>query len=222
MIGGILDDNQLEAIKKVPFLGDIPILGWAFKTKTLTTIKQNLLVVLTPRIVRHPDDLKRLTTEKRERFRDFSSEALKRGDTDEKKRQAALRAGIDLPRDQNPVRRNLEQLEKRYPVADVPRLREESVARERKRLEEMASRGGIEGARYLLQVAEFENVAAAVTLLESLIARGFDGTIYSSPGPAGIRHLVQLGPFVELENAQRAAREVQVETGLRASVLVEP
>ena len=86
----------------------------------------------------------------------------------------------------------------------------------------MAPRGGIEGARYLLQVAEFEDVAAAVTLLESLIARGFDGTIYSSPGPAGIRHLVQLGPFVELENAQRAAREVQVETGLRASVLVEP
>ncbi len=222
MIGGILDDNQLESISKVPFLGDIPILGWAFKSKTLTTIKQNLLVVLSPRIVRHPDDLRQLTIENRERFREFSAASLQRDEKERQARQAALRAGLDLPQDPNPVRRNIETLERRYPVGDLPKLREESLTRERERLAEMAARSGIEGARYVIQVAEFEDPAAAVALLESLIASGFDGTLYSRPGPAGVRHLVQLGPFVELEDAERAAREVQVETGMAPSVLVEP
>ena len=76
MIGGILAEAQGSTETKVPWLGDIPILGWAFKGTTDVVRKTNLLVVLTPKIVRGPDDLARVTVEGRERFRDSSREQM--------------------------------------------------------------------------------------------------------------------------------------------------
>ncbi|MEE8384558.1 MAG: type II secretion system secretin GspD, partial [Dehalococcoidia bacterium] len=67
MIGGILQETETDSISKIPFLGDIPILGWAFKSTSTSVRKTNLLVILTPKIVRDPDDLNRLTVEHRER-----------------------------------------------------------------------------------------------------------------------------------------------------------
>ena len=52
VIGGILTDDYTDNVTKVPFLGDIPVLGWAFKTTSRSLTKKNLLVFLTPHIVR--------------------------------------------------------------------------------------------------------------------------------------------------------------------------
>jgi general secretion pathway protein D len=51
-IGGLIQDSEEEVINKTPFLGDIPGLGWLFKTKSKTRKKTNLLILLTPNIVR--------------------------------------------------------------------------------------------------------------------------------------------------------------------------
>ena len=50
-MGGHMRDKSLNAISKVPLLGDIPILGWLFKNTTTEFSKVNLLFFLTPKIM---------------------------------------------------------------------------------------------------------------------------------------------------------------------------
>ena len=66
VIGGIIGDDILENIFKVPVLGDIPLLGWLFKTHTTSRERTNLYIFLTPRIVRNPSDAKKIYLEKKE------------------------------------------------------------------------------------------------------------------------------------------------------------
>jgi type II secretory pathway component GspD/PulD (secretin) len=138
MLGGIISEVQGVAESKVPFLGDIPILGWLFKTTSDTVRKVNLLIILTPRIVRDPEDLKQLTVERRERFRDAASAGYSAKELAE--RQAALDAGLELPDDPNPVRRELERHDQRYPVELLPDMRSQKEEREHDRREELAPR----------------------------------------------------------------------------------
>ena len=52
VIGGIFEEETINNVDKVPFLGDIPGLGNLFKTTTRSTNKQELLIFLTPRVVK--------------------------------------------------------------------------------------------------------------------------------------------------------------------------
>lgn len=56
VIGGLMKDEDVDNVTKIPVLGDIPILGWLFKSKTKTKDKTNLIVFITPKIVRNPED----------------------------------------------------------------------------------------------------------------------------------------------------------------------
>jgi len=51
VIGGLISDSDLETIQKVPFLGDLPILGYFFKYKQATKRRSELVIFITPRIV---------------------------------------------------------------------------------------------------------------------------------------------------------------------------
>lgn len=64
VIGGLIRDEDSETVKKVPLLGDIPIIGWLFKGKDITKSKINMLVFLTPKIIRSNDDQRALLTNK--------------------------------------------------------------------------------------------------------------------------------------------------------------
>jgi pilus assembly protein CpaC len=50
-IGGLLDNRDTEAFSKIPFLGDIPILGKLFQSMQKTKTKTELIVIVTPEIV---------------------------------------------------------------------------------------------------------------------------------------------------------------------------
>ena len=52
VLGGILETTHRNTANKVPFLGDIPVLGNVFKTTTKTNDKDELLIFVTPKIVR--------------------------------------------------------------------------------------------------------------------------------------------------------------------------
>src|SRR4029079_5107236 len=51
-IGGLLQDEQTKGATKVPILGDIPIIGYAFQEKLKARTKRNLLVFVTPTIIK--------------------------------------------------------------------------------------------------------------------------------------------------------------------------
>lgn len=70
VIGGLMQEKDEENVTKVPLLGDIPLLGYLFKQKNTTKAKTNLMVFLTPHIVREADSLAALTSDKQ---RDFAA-----------------------------------------------------------------------------------------------------------------------------------------------------
>lgn len=64
VLGGLMKDDDREETAKVPILGDIPILGWLFKSNNKSRTKTNLVVFITPKIVRNPAQNSAIVDEK--------------------------------------------------------------------------------------------------------------------------------------------------------------
>ena len=77
VIGGLVGDSTQDNTYKVPLLGDIPLLGWFFKTYSTSREKTNLYVFLTPHIVRTQQDASNLYQEKRETMGDVVEGIIK-------------------------------------------------------------------------------------------------------------------------------------------------
>jgi general secretion pathway protein D len=71
VIGGLIKDNTTVTENKVPILGDIPVLGFFFKYKSNRVSKSNLLVFLTPYIVRDSKDMNKIWNKKMADFEEF-------------------------------------------------------------------------------------------------------------------------------------------------------
>jgi general secretion pathway protein D len=56
VLGGLMSDQDDIQEYKIPVLGDIPIIGWLFKSRNHEKKKTNLMVFLTPKIIRSPED----------------------------------------------------------------------------------------------------------------------------------------------------------------------
>lgn len=63
VLGGIIQREDQNTMRKTPILGDIPGLGWAFKKKDKVSREVELMVFLRPRITRSPQDAKNLLDE---------------------------------------------------------------------------------------------------------------------------------------------------------------
>ena len=62
MIGGLMKDEKIKTVKKIPLLGDIPLLGAAFRNKDDLVRKTELVIFLTPKIITgdsnlYPEDI---------------------------------------------------------------------------------------------------------------------------------------------------------------------
>jgi type II secretory pathway component GspD/PulD (secretin) len=55
VMGGLIQDNPQSSYTKVPVLGDIPGLGWAFRSESKSMNKDNLIIFLTPTIIKNTD-----------------------------------------------------------------------------------------------------------------------------------------------------------------------
>ena len=66
-----MKDSESESVSKVPILGDIPIIGWLFKSRELKKEKTNLLVFLTPKVIRNATDNSLVLNEKLDERIDF-------------------------------------------------------------------------------------------------------------------------------------------------------
>jgi general secretion pathway protein D len=68
VIGGLIQEKDEENVTKVPFLGNIPVLGWLFTQKSISKNKTNLIVFLTPHIIKGAEQIERLTKAKKIEF----------------------------------------------------------------------------------------------------------------------------------------------------------
>lgn len=55
-LGGLIDENERRTIEKVPLLGDIPVLGELFTSRSRSRTKTNLMIFIRPTIVRSRQD----------------------------------------------------------------------------------------------------------------------------------------------------------------------
>jgi type II secretory pathway component GspD/PulD (secretin) len=52
VIGGVTNSIQREEVRKVPTLGDIPLLGWMFKQRGTQDLRRELIVFITPTVLK--------------------------------------------------------------------------------------------------------------------------------------------------------------------------
>jgi general secretion pathway protein D len=71
VLGGLISDDVTETESKVPYLGDIPYLGWFFRSSSTQHIKRNLMIFLRPTIVLEKEKATELTNEKFEGVWEF-------------------------------------------------------------------------------------------------------------------------------------------------------
>lgn len=81
VLGGLMQDNVSHSKSKVPGLGDVPLLGFLFRNSSSITSKNNLLVFITPYVIRDPSDFSSVMKrkiEERNRFVDDNFGARQR------------------------------------------------------------------------------------------------------------------------------------------------
>ncbi|MBC7692452.1 MAG: type II secretion system secretin GspD [Methylotenera sp.] len=71
VLGGLMRDNTQESVSKIPVLGDIPLLGWLFRAKSSSATKTNLLMFITPRIIRQYESIRAVLDKKLKERDDF-------------------------------------------------------------------------------------------------------------------------------------------------------
>lgn len=67
VIGGLMENTKTDSETKVPFLGDIPLLGNLFKRKEKGNVKRELMIFLTPTIVKAPAQLAGMTQDEKQK-----------------------------------------------------------------------------------------------------------------------------------------------------------
>lgn len=67
VIGGLITESDVETVRKLPVLGDIPVLGFFFKTESRSKVNESLLIFITPRIIRDSDVWARFIQEEEQR-----------------------------------------------------------------------------------------------------------------------------------------------------------
>jgi general secretion pathway protein D len=70
VLGGLIQDSQTGGEQRVPFLGRIPVIGEAFRTRSAKKNKTNLMVFIQPRILRDGLDATLETNQKYNYIRD--------------------------------------------------------------------------------------------------------------------------------------------------------
>ena len=76
ILGGLMQEEETESQSKIPLLGDIPLLGFLFRSSSTAKTNQNLMVFLRPSILRDRKDADTLTNEKYSFIRGLQSESF--------------------------------------------------------------------------------------------------------------------------------------------------
>ena len=204
VIGGLISELYSDSISKVPWLGDIPWIGWAFKSTTKTLRKINLLIFLTPYIIRSPADLEYETIRRREQLELASGETID---------------AIDVARyvedaGSNPVRRRLIEHSRRYPATRMAEIQQENASR----------RAALDAAKrdpeenYQIRAGIYSDVESATRTLTTLLDAGFEGSLLSTESGGVIFYEIQIGPFSDKLGAVHASQVLREAHRLTPSI----
>jgi general secretion pathway protein D len=78
VIGGMIRDDKVDNISRVPILGSLPLIGPLFRSQTSRTEKVNLLIFLTPHVISSSSDLQDMAGDRVESFQEIPAEVMDR------------------------------------------------------------------------------------------------------------------------------------------------
>ncbi|MBW1850054.1 MAG: type II secretion system secretin GspD [Deltaproteobacteria bacterium] len=77
VIGGLIDETLSQMTSSTPCLGNVPGLGWLFKSKGTSRDKTNLYIFITPHIVENPEEAQKVYEEKRDDIESIKEGVIK-------------------------------------------------------------------------------------------------------------------------------------------------
>jgi general secretion pathway protein D len=97
VMGGMVQERNTRSVRKIPLLGSLPIVGFLFRDNVTSKTKTNLLLFLTPYIIRDEADYRRIYEKKRKEYDEFVEQFYGR--------QPAYRVDVDFARKAGPYAR---------------------------------------------------------------------------------------------------------------------
>lgn len=194
VIGGLIGEVSSTTENKVPFLGDIPVLGWLFKSTQEKIRRVNLIIMLTPHIIRSPADLEFESIYRRTNFT-YATDSTERI---ERMAEDVLEDREDVVPNSR-VEEHLLDHTLRYPLERLDEIEEqrrlEKIETQRRREAELW------GPQYRVHaiVADQEAAAALVT---AIIDLGYDATLVSSSTGTGVVLEIRVGLFESTRQAE--------------------
>lgn len=94
VLGGLIQERSIRSVKKVPLFGSLPLIGWLFRDTVTQKQKTNLLIFLTPYIIRDESDYRRIYERKRKEQQEFIEQFYGR--------QPAYQVDVDFARKAGP------------------------------------------------------------------------------------------------------------------------
>jgi len=77
VLGGMMQETFTNTVSQIPLLGDIPLLGNLFRFKSVSRKKTNMLIMLTPRIIREPEEMRESSDERRRKMTESFDRQIK-------------------------------------------------------------------------------------------------------------------------------------------------
>ncbi|MGB5196371.1 MAG: secretin N-terminal domain-containing protein, partial [Candidatus Deferrimicrobium sp.] len=77
VLGGMMQETFTNTTSQVPLLGDIPLLGALFRFKSVSRQKTNLLIMLTPRIIREPGEMLETSAEQQRKMNESFGQQIR-------------------------------------------------------------------------------------------------------------------------------------------------
>ncbi|MAD61080.1 MAG: type II secretion system protein GspD, partial [Myxococcales bacterium] len=88
VVGGLQKTRQINNVSAIPWLGEIPVIGYFFRTTKRDRERRNLLLLLTPHVIEGPDDFRAIFQRKLEEHREFVARFQQEG--------SELKLGLDF------------------------------------------------------------------------------------------------------------------------------
>ena len=108
----------------------------------------------------------------------------------------------------------------RYPIDRMRELEDQRSESRAARAAEVERRAAASAQRYAIQVATFLDEREATETLTLLVDAGYDGMLVSSESDGRIVFTIQIGPFEDLWDADRAAQTLDAAYGYHSSVML--
>ena len=211
VIGGLIGETESTTESKVPFFGDIPVLGWLFKSSSESVRRTNLIIMLTPHIVRTPMDLESETIYRRD---DFAHATESTAEVEQMAED--VREGHTDIHPTSLVQEHLLDHTLRYPSERLDEIEDQRRRdRERTALERELA---IAGPRYMVN-AVVEDLSKVERTVTQIIDLGYDAAVVTTPGENGPVSEIQTGPFESVQVAESAVVILRRSMGLDPYVL---